>query len=128
MRTHEFNFNCYNCVCSVCTRRKCPHSRGGSESLYQYRCKLCTNANGNGDYGRLIDCDFFENVHTSRKHFKIKRRFHRKDAVIGRLDKIMERLEISFDDVDSKSEKSPFDGIDFSKLKNIELRSNDERK
>ncbi|HEX3038596.1 MAG TPA: hypothetical protein VHO94_06350 [Oscillospiraceae bacterium] len=124
MRTHGFNFGCYNCVCSVCTHRRCTYSAGNS--AYQYRCKLCTNANGNGEYGRLIECDFFENVHTSVRHFKIKRRFRRKDAVIGRLDKIMQRLDITLDDVNSEPQPSPFDGIDLSKFKNVEIRKEKE--
>lgn len=125
VRTHGFNFGCYNCVCSVCTHRRCTYSAGNS--AYQYRCKLCVNANGNGEYGRLIECDFFENVHTSVRHFKIKRRFRRKDAVIGRLDKIMEKLQISADDSEKPS-VSPFFGIDLSKLENLDIGSEDERK
>lgn len=103
LKTHSFNWGCYNCVCSVCTRRHCTYSVGGG--CYQYRCKLCVKANGNGDFGKLYECDFFENKHTSRRRFKIKRKFHKEDAIIGRLDKIMTKLEIPTDGVEPLSQK-----------------------
>jgi len=43
---------------------------------------------------KCLQCDFFENRHTSRRRFKIKRRWHRDGDVATKLGKIMEKLEI----------------------------------
>gem|GEM_PF-4909300 len=64
--------------------------------MSRYRCVPCRASNG--EMGKCINCDFFENKHTSARHFKIKRKFHREDAIISRLNKIMEKLDISMGD------------------------------
>lgn len=45
--------------------------------------------------GRLLECDYFENKHTSSRHYKIKSRKPREDEVLKRLGLIMEKMEIA---------------------------------
>lgn len=73
---------CYRCLCSVCTRRKCPYSD---------KCKACTNNNMRYTY----DCDYFENKHTAPKRYKIKKcQKQHKDIINTKLDLIMQRLDL----------------------------------
>ncbi len=47
---------------------------------------------------KCIECDYFENKHTSSRHYKIKRKWHREDEIMVRLNAIMEKLDISVED------------------------------
>ena len=85
---HGFNFRCWNCCCSVCTGRACPYP--GRFGPYQNRCARCVKLGG---LKIVLDCDYFENKHTSRRYYKIKRRYRRDDPVMKRLDEIMKLLD-----------------------------------
>jgi hypothetical protein len=87
---HGFAWKCWNCCCSVCTGRDCPYP--AKMGMYRNRCVRCVKANGKLD--RVLDCDFFQNKHTSRRKFKIKRQFNRKGEMEKRLDLIMEKLGV----------------------------------
>ena len=92
---HGFPWGCYNCCCRVCTGRACPeHNK--IWGWYRYHCAPC--ARSNGEMHIVLDCDFFENKHTSSRRFRIKRRWHRNDAVVGRLDAILKNLGIEYQD------------------------------
>jgi hypothetical protein len=41
----------------------------------------------------VLDCDYFENKHTSRRRFKIKSRVRKPDPVMEKLNAILEKLE-----------------------------------
>jgi len=90
-----FNFQCYQCCCYVCTGRFCPH-RNARYGFYRYRCADCVQANG--AMCRCLECDYFQNKHTNKRYFKIKRKWHREDAVVSRLNAIIEKLDIDFKD------------------------------
>lgn len=92
MRMHGFNFKCYNCCCSCCTYRHCPYKQG--RGAYQYRCKDCVQANGE-NYGRILECDYFENKYTSARHYKIVKYERKQDEVVSMLKLIMQKLEIA---------------------------------
>ena len=95
-----FPWKCYQCCCYVCTGRFCPH-RNKRLGFYRFRCADCVESNG--AMCKCLECDFFQNKHTSSRHFKIVRRIHREDAVISRLDLIMKKLEIPPDDEVTKN-------------------------
>jgi len=95
---HGFAWQCHMCCCFSCTGRKCPYRRGSSDGLFHYRCIPCRASYG--DMSKCMECDFFENKHTSSRHFKIKRKIHREDAIISRLDKIMQKLDVPADELE----------------------------
>jgi len=95
-----FNFQCYQCCCHVCTGRFCPH-RNARYGFYRFRCAECVESNG--VMPRCLECDFFQNKHTSRRHFKIRRRWHKDDEILSRLDLIMKKLEIPAGDEVTKN-------------------------
>lgn len=93
---HGFSWDCWNCCCCVCTGRLCPYRKRWNNSLYRYRCAAC--AENNGKMTKCLQCDFFENRHTSSRRFKIKRKWRRDDTVITRLNAIIDKLGIDFKD------------------------------
>lgn len=88
---HGFSFQCLQCCCYSCTKRLCPYQRGWRDNIYKYRCASCVASNG--EMSKCIECDYFENVHTSSRHFKIKRKWVREDEVLKRLDTILQKLD-----------------------------------
>lgn len=95
MTVKSFTWDCWNCCCHVCTGRKCLdiNKRYGP---YRFRCAECVQSS---DHKKCLECDNFENKHTSRRRFKVRRRWHREDAILSRLDKIMKKLDVPPDDV-----------------------------
>lgn len=87
--TKSFEWDCYNCVCRLCTGDKCRYRK--TDGLYRYRCARCVQSQ---DMLRLFDCDGFVNRLTVPRRFKIKRRFRRKGEIEKRLDLIMQQLGI----------------------------------
>lgn len=76
-------------------------------------CAKCVRSNG--ELNKVIDCDFFENKLTLPRHFKVKRRFHRSDEIIKRLDAIMEKFEVELPENNSVAGKHNY--IDENALK-----------
>lgn len=75
---------CYSCICNSCTKFYCPYPH--------QRCRTCNNL----QFKRIYDCDFFENVRTAPKRYKIKRR--RKmasDTLNVKLDYIIANLGLA---------------------------------
>lgn len=87
---HGFNWDCWNCCCCVCTGRYCPY-RNHDKTIYRFRCDAVCRADNK--IVKALDCDFFQNRHTSRKVYKIRRRWHRK-SLSEKLDLIMQKLDI----------------------------------
>lgn len=86
-----WNAQCHMCCCYVCTGRYCPEgSRYDWQHVYKAHCRRCQLDN----LRKVLDCDYFENYHTSarRFHFKVRRR--REDAVIARLDALLEHFGV----------------------------------
>lgn len=78
-------YDCWKCLCEVCTRIQCPKIQrrqklGHCLVMYQRGC--CPT----------VKCDWFEH---KEKHqiFRIKRRYSKPDAVMEKLNEIMERLD-----------------------------------
>jgi hypothetical protein len=95
---NEFNAQCWNCCCSVCTGRRCPYPHGWL--AYHYRCVLCHSGEL---HNKCIDCDFFENRYTVPRRFKIKsRRSKERSEILQKLDEIMKKLDIRVPDENSK--------------------------
>ena len=90
---HGFNAKCFNCCCSVCTGRACPYPE--HYGVYQNRCARCVRLGG---LRVVLDCDYFENKHTSRRRFKIKSRVRKPDPVLEKLNAILEKLDVGKDD------------------------------
>ena len=78
---------CFNCCCSVCTRRRCIYPAGST--CFRNRCAGCQTGLFNLP---CFECDFFENKYTvpRRFHFKINRR--KKGEIEKRLDAIMQAV------------------------------------
>lgn len=80
-------YDCYNCLCEVCTRRYCPYCRRRAKydfcvcMIYDELCPI-------------RKCDFFEHkeIHLV---WRVKRIGKRKKSVviIDKLDEILEKLE-----------------------------------
>lgn len=92
----SFPWDCWNCCCHVCTGRNCP-DKNKYFGPYRFRCADCVKSNG--AWRICLECDYFENKHTSRRRFKVRRRWHREDAILSRLDKIMKKLDVPPDEV-----------------------------
>ena len=83
MRTRLNLDSCYNCLCNVCTKFRCPYSKG--------RCQSCLEL----EFRRLYDCDFFENRRTAPKRFRIVRKANKQqDLVNAKLDAILDALRV----------------------------------
>lgn len=72
---------CFSCICNSCTKFYCPYPH--------LRCKICSTLN----LRRIYDCDFFENVHTAPKRYRIKlKRKSGTDMLNTKLDYIIASL------------------------------------
>lgn len=78
-------YNCWGCLCEVCTRIGCPKAHRRTKlgfCLAMLQREACPT----------VKCDWF--VHKQKhKVYRILRRHKHKDVVIGKLDKIIERLD-----------------------------------
>lgn len=72
---------CYNCICNMCTRFRCPYPRE--------RCYSCTLL----EMRKLYDCDYFENRLTAPKRLRIKRQGSRaRDELNAKLDLLLQSV------------------------------------
>lgn len=75
---------CTSCICNSCTKFYCPYPH--------LRCRICNNL----QFKRIYDCDFFENVRTAPKRFRIKRkRKIASDTLNIKLDYIIANLGLA---------------------------------
>lgn len=75
---------CYSCICNACTKFYCPYPH--------LRCGSCNNL----QFNRIYDCDFFENVRTAPKRYRIKRmRKMPSDTLNVKLDYIIANMGLA---------------------------------
>lgn len=91
----EWNSECLNCLCQVCTGRRCPYQHDNLYG-YRFRCAKCVR----GDFVHRICamCDFFENRNRVQRRYKIKIRHKREDITQKKLNAIMKKLGIEEQD------------------------------
>lgn len=102
-----FSMECLNCLCQVCTGRKCPYQHLIYFN-YRFRCAKCAR----GDFTNKICgmCDFFENCLRVRQKFKIKRRWHRESTVEKKLDAIMQAVGVKLSNAEDLGHFGQNDG------------------
>lgn len=78
-------YSCWHCLCEVCTRVGCPK--------FSRKSKLgfCTTMIMR-ESCPTIKCDWF--VHKQKhKVYRVRARFHKKDAILEKLNMILEKLD-----------------------------------
>lgn len=79
-------YDCYKCLCEVCTRIDCPKM-----TMHHNKLQHCLIMRQRGCCP-TIKCDFFTHQE-KRKILKVRRRYQKQDAIIEKLNEIMERLD-----------------------------------
>lgn len=79
-------YNCWHCLCEICTRKGCPYHAvwiryRHDHCIKMIRCEFCP----------VRKCDFFRH---KQKHLvlKVTRKHRRADTILGKLDEILRRL------------------------------------
>lgn len=79
-------YNCWNCLCEVCTRFNCP------KNYKWYSMYLHCEKMRNRESCPVYKCDFFEHKEI-HKRYRLVRRYKYHDAITDKLDMILKRLD-----------------------------------
>lgn len=80
-------YDCWNCLCEVCTRYNCPKNHLLWISKHYHCCKMRSR-----DTCPVIKCDFFEHKQIHKRYIMI-RKHGRKHIIIEKLDEILNKLD-----------------------------------
>lgn len=90
----SFPWDCYNCICRLCTGWYCRYKRY-NYGFYRFRCAKCVDEGGRP---KVYECDDFVNKLVVPRRYKFTRRSRAKGEIERRLDAIMEHFNIDLEE------------------------------